>query len=270
MTKIRSLYYHNPTPEMFEKMVKHHKRYGYTFISIRKLYEILTQQKPVKGKFVFISFDDGWQGNLQLLPIIEKYNVPICVFVSTEPLVSGNFWWEYVSKELDYNELQLFKKLPYKDFYNQLEGYKESHQLSRSAMTVEDLTNISKHPLISIQSHTVNHPILTSLPENILENELANSKNGLETLTGQPIFAFSYPNGSLSEREIKAVKRHYSIAFTTEQKNISLTDDIYTLPRYALTGQFYRDLLKVLGIWMPIKGIFLCFRNLVPHLIRPK
>ena len=57
------------------------------------------------------------------------------------------------------------------------------------------------------------------------------------------------PNGSLSNRKTEMCKRYYSMAFTTEQNNISIKDDIYALPRYALTGSFVRDLLKVWGIW---------------------
>lgn len=43
--------------------------------------------------------------------------------------------------------------------------------------------------------------------------------------------------------------------FTTEQNNISVKDDIYVLPRYAPTGSFARDLLKVLGIWKYLRRI---------------
>ena len=255
MPKIHSLFYHNPKPKCVERMVRYHLRCGYRFISIKELLEMLKCGQPIKEKLAFLSFDDGWQGNLHLLPIIEKYHLPVCIFVVTEPLVSGNFWWEYVLQELGYDKLELYKKLPYEEFICRLGGYKKRYKLSRSAMTVEELTNISHHPLVSIQSHTVTHPILTSCPDDVLEKELSDSKSELEKFIGQPVFAFSYPDGAHTEREIQAVKRHYAIAFTTEQKEISLSDGIYTLPRCALTGKYYRDLLKVWGIWKYLKRI---------------
>ena len=253
MKCIHSLYYHNPNPEGVEKMVRYHLRGGYKFISVEELYGILKREKPLKEKLAFISFDDGWQGNLRLLPIIEKYNVPICIFVATEPLVSGNFWWEYVAKEIGNKKTQDFKKLPYKEFYTRLEGYKKRNPLLRSALTIDELRTISRHPLVSIQSHTVNHPILTHCPDAVVERELADSKQWLMELTGHDVFAFSYPNGSLTKREVEACKRHYSMAFTTEPNNISITGDMYLLPRYALTGDYHRDLLKIWGIWDPLK-----------------
>lgn len=85
--------------------------------------------------------------------------------------------------------------------------------------------------------------------------ELSESKSYLESLTGKEVFAFSYPNGSLTSREVDACRDYYKLAFTTEQRNISLDDDVFLLPRYALTGDYYRDLLKVKGIWKILKGI---------------
>ena len=255
MPKIHSLYYHNPKPEWVERMVRYHLHCGYRFISIEELLEILKRGQSIKEKLAFLSFDDGWQGNLHLLPIIERYNLPVCIFVATEPLVSGNFWWEYVTYESGYNQMLKFKKLPYSEFCQQLNGYKQRNPIPRSAMTVEELCTLSHHPLVSIQSHTVNHPILTSCPDDILENELVASKSTLENLTGRNVFALSYPNGSLTTREIKATMRHYALAFTTEQNHISVNDNLFTLPRYALTGQYYRDLLKLWGIWKYLKRL---------------
>ncbi len=188
--------------------------------------------------------------------------MPVCIFVATEPLVSGNFWWEYVAKEIGYGKMQDFKKLPYAEFYRRLEGYKKRNTLRRSAMTLDELRTISRHPLVSIQSHSVTHPILTGCPDDVVEKELADSKQRLMDLTGTDIFAFSYPNGSLTKREVEACKRHYSMAFTTEQNDISMNGDMFLLPRYALTGQYRRDLLKIWGIWEPMKRIVRRFRAL--------
>lgn len=253
MRKIHSLYYHNPSPLGFERMIVYHKKRGYRFIAVGELYEILKEKRTVHEKLAFISLDDGWQGNLRLVPVIEKYQVPVCIFVATEPLQSGNFWWEYVAHEAGPAQMLEFKKLPYQDFYGQLEGFKQRNRLNRSAMTCEELLSLSCHPLVSIQSHTVNHPILTHSPGDVLDMELHDSKVWLADFTGKDVYAFSYPNGSLTAREVEACKRYYKIAFTTEQNHISAGDDMFLLPRYALTGQYHHDLLKVWGIWKVVK-----------------
>ena len=126
--KIISLYYHNPIISGFEKMIKHFQNRGYRFISVDELSEIMHQEIAINDKLVFLSLDDGWRQNLKLIPLIEKYNVPICIFISTEPVLSGNFWWEYVSKTRNRAELEKFKNLPYEDFYNQLQKIKSQRQ----------------------------------------------------------------------------------------------------------------------------------------------
>ena len=73
-----------------------------------------------KGKLAYISFDDGWQGNLKLIPIIEKYNVHITIFIAVNPIMSGNFWWEFVAKKVGYTQMQNFKNLPHDEFESQL------------------------------------------------------------------------------------------------------------------------------------------------------
>lgn len=257
--KIVSFYYHAPRPEGMEKIIKYYQKREYRFISVEELLEYKLLRKPVKERLAFISLDDGWKQNLELLPLIEKYNVPICIFVSTQPVIDGNFWWEYIEKLYDKEKVNLFKLLPYDEFYRQLNEIKKQFVLPRSAMTVEEVIEISKHPLISIQAHTVNHPILTSVPDNILEMELRDSKKLLEEWTGNQIVAFSYPNGRNSFREIEVARKYFKISFTTIQQHISIDDDIMLLPRFSLTGQWPRDLLKVKGIWWRLKHLFQFF-----------
>lgn len=255
MKSIKSLYYHNPSVDGFEKMVLYYLKRGYHFVSIDELLRLLLFEKSIDEKLAFISFDDGWKGNLKLLPIIEKYKVPICIFVATEPLTGGNFWWEFISSYLGFKKMLQFKKLSYFEFYDKLIEIKSHVTLSRSALTKEELIELAKHPLVSIQSHTVNHPILTKTPDFVLQSELVDSKEILEELTNNTVFAFSYPNGSLTSREVKMCKQYYKMAFTTEQRHIRLEDNLFLLPRYALTGQYSRDLLKVWGIWKILKKI---------------
>lgn len=253
--KIHSLYYHDPIDSGFEKMIRYYQRGGYRFITVKELMGVMKTRKPVKERLAFISLDDGWRQNFELLPIIEKYNVPICIFVATEPVESGNFWWEFVGKTRDKRGVEDFKTLQYKEFYQQLAEIKKSIKLERSAMTIDEVKIIAKHPLVSVQAHTVNHPILTTQPDDVAEFELKESKKILKEWIGNDIVAFSYPNGRNTQREAELAAKFYEIAFTTIQRHIDISDDIMLLPRYGLTGQWPRDLLKVWGIWKWFKSI---------------
>lgn len=258
--KIHSIYYHNPSPTKFERMLKWYIRKGYRFISMDEFLNVYKSSSILLEKLCLITIDDGWQGNMDLLPVIERYSVPVTIFVSTEPISSGNFWSEYIIKERGRNEMIEFKKLPYEEFNRQLDNAKRCIKLDRSAITIEQLKELKNHPLVSIHSHTVNHPILTNVPDDVLDMELKDSQHFLETVTKRRVYAFSYPNGSLTQREMLASKKYYEIAFTTEMRHISKDDNPFLLPRVALTGDFYRDLLKISGIWKYIKKILLFLR----------
>lgn len=92
---VLSLYFHDPLPESFEDVILWCKKKGYDFVHIDEITDYVKGEPSNHKKMVHFSFDDGWQTNKTLIPIIEKYNVPITIFVPVEPLESGNFWWNY-------------------------------------------------------------------------------------------------------------------------------------------------------------------------------
>ena len=256
LPRISSIYFHDPSPDLFEMVLKWYVKHHYRFISLAEVKQLLEAKNNPNERLAYISFDDGWRSNLDLLPICEKYNAPITVFVATEPLVSGNYWWEYVEKKYDSAAKEALKKKPETEFYKELAQLKAETKLERSAMTVEELVEFAKHPLVTIQSHTVNHPIITNLTDETLRMELVESKRQLEELTGDTIDVFSYPNGNVGQREIDALKKAgYRYAFTTEALDFDVENyQPYLLPRMAMNmhGGKYDNLAKLTGIWYKI------------------
>lgn len=251
MKTIKSIYYHNPTPSQFEHTVRWLQSKGYRFISCDELYDYVANKRPIKEKLVYMSLDDAWQSNLMLIPILERYNVPVTIFTPTEPIELGNYWWEFVPRE----ECEQFKKLEYNEFCKRIAQLKRQQKLTRSCMTADEIRHIANHPLVSIQSHTLTHPILTSQPEELMKKEIKESKERLEKLTGQRVDFFSYPNGSFSKREVEFARSVYKMAFTTELHHITYNDDILALPRIEVTGLYFRDKLKFYRIWPVIRKI---------------
>ena len=145
------------------------------------------------------------------------------------------------------------KKLKEKDFYKTLNELKNGMIMERTSMNIDELKKFTKHPLVTIQSHTVNHPILTNCTDETLRTELTESKRKLEEITGETIDVFSYPNGNVGEREINALKEAgYRYAFTTETLKFNIGQmNPYLLPRMAMNtnGKKYENLAKLTGIW---------------------
>ena len=136
---ILSIYFHNPSVREFEKVVKWLVKHNYSFITAEALILYIKGQLELDKKSVFISFDDGWQSNLELIPIIEKYNIPVTIFIATEPLESGNYWWEFAGNAGGQQKVGEFKTYGQDLFYNELNLLKSNNSLCRSSMTVSEL-----------------------------------------------------------------------------------------------------------------------------------
>ena len=149
------------------------------------------------------------------------------------------------------------KKLEHSLFVKELDALKKSIKLQRSSITEEELAILAKHPLVSLQSHTVTHPVLINCSQETLNWELTESKKYLEDKTRKEVFAFSYPNGDVDDREVKAAENAgYRIAFTTKPTVIDTTNpgNMFLIPRKAVNtfGGKYENFAKIIGFWQKI------------------
>lgn len=154
-----SIYFHDPAPKTFTSILEWCKKKSYRFITLQECYAILSGKIRQEGKVAYLSFDDGWQSNLNLIPIIDKYQAPITIFVSIDPLLSGNFWWEYALA--DGIELRnKMKLMSYKKFVSSLESLKKKYSLERSVLTEQELV---KNCISSVSIHTVSHNVTSHI-----------------------------------------------------------------------------------------------------------
>lgn len=254
---VLSLYFHDPLPESFEDVILWCKKKDYDFVHIDEITDYVKGEPSKHKKMVHFSFDDGWQTNKTLIPIIEKYNVPITIFVPVEPLESGNFWWNYVfAKHKSLAKVEELKTYDEEKFNSEVNNIKQEIKLDREAVTFDELKEMSKHPLINIQSHTYNHPILTNVNDKQLDFELCESKKYLSTLLNKEINTFSYPNGSFGKREENAVSKYYQCGYTTEEKFVQPGSNLYRIPRTCLVDNYWSNLSRIVGAWKLLKKIF--------------
>lgn len=254
---ILSLYFHNPSKELFERILKWLIARDYKFISIKELDSLIRERKKA-GKLVFISFDDGWQGNVELMELIEKFKVPVTIFITTDALKEGNYWWEYslISGQKKYSGLKKveeFKMLQEITFKEKLAILKHHYSLKRSCLTLEELERIDKSEYVTIGSHTVTHPILIRCSPESQLTELLESKKLLSLMLNRDVEYLAYPNGDYDEGIIKIARQcGYTLAFTTNPGRIDVEKvDPFVIPRNALydNGGYYENISKILGIW---------------------
>ena len=262
---ITCIYFHNPNKKLFKKCIQWLEKSGYVFISSKQLVDIIKNKNtPPKGA-LWISFDDGWLGNIQnVVPIIIEKNIPVTFFLTTDPIKNnGVFWWTYVMKfrkylpdiyRSDIRKLWHVDECERKQVVEYLEN-NFANSIKRESMTIQDVRYLSSLPQITIGSHTVHHVITPNCSDKELDFEIMNSKITLENWINKKINCFSYPNGYFDGREEEILKKYsYAFATTTESKLVTISENIYKISRFAVMndGYFFENLCHMVGVWQPL------------------
>jgi peptidoglycan/xylan/chitin deacetylase (PgdA/CDA1 family) len=258
------IYFHNPGRKLFRRVVIWLKNNGYTFISCDQLIEILGGRVICPKGAVWLSLDGGWKGNIHnVIPIVAEYDIPITLFICTDAVEGGTFWWQDVRRyanrlPADFNDDAKIRRLPEDTRKQVLKLITQAAQQGnsiREAMNIEDVKRISTMPQVTIGSHSASHSVLPNCTDIEIDYELGESKRKLEEWTGKPIRAFAYPNGAFNGRERQFLKKYgYELAVIVANTFATINSDCYLFPRtdYMDDGSFAENLCHALGVWEPI------------------
>lgn len=241
---------------------------------VSKLTDAQNSKTVIPEHSIGISFDDGYRDNLELaLPILEKYNVPATIFISTGLIDrSAPLWWEELgfivtnSRELIFEwddskyhyliEADFAKAKAYLDLnrlFKRLSSIRQAKLLDilrpqspvsfkqgNLLLSWEELEKLSKHPLISIGCHTVRHPILSNETEQEAYDEIALSREILSSRIQRQIDLLAYPVGGCNEAGLRefelAARSGLKAAFTTRMGHIFPQHQsfLHCLPRLSM------------------------------------
>lgn len=170
---------------------------GGTIVSLRDLYEALTQGKPLPDKAVVLTFDDSYQG----------------VYDNAHPILSG-------------------RQVPYTVFVHT--GFIGA-QGNKPKMGEETLKELDATGLVEIGSHTVTHPEdIGALDYDQQQSELKDSKALLESLLGHTVDFLSWPTGNNDAAvRFQAQNAGYRMAVTMASGLPGASPGILQVSRYS-------------------------------------
>ncbi len=173
-----------------------------------------------------LTFDDGYADNLHnALPLLEKYDVPACFFITSGAIgLRTEMWWDaldrlYPDPDSYAPQYLKFRTLSAQEQDHELERIFEESKLSRTPragrrmLTADELVSMAASPLVEIGAHTVTHPVLSQLSGAQQEEEIGQSKRQLEAWIGYRVLGFSYPNGTDADYTFKTVEAVRSNGF---------------------------------------------------------
>jgi peptidoglycan/xylan/chitin deacetylase (PgdA/CDA1 family)/SAM-dependent methyltransferase len=202
-------------------------------LSLDSLVEGLAQGNLPRGS-VAVTFDDGYAAVFsRALPILERFQIPATVFVSTGYLGGKKeFWWDELQRIVWESKFEpskwkgladdvrmrfspgmpredafgilhdALRSLPPSEIDAALERIRKQAGVRTGAarpdvrpLTGRECVRLAGSKWISIGSHTVRHAWLAALKDAEQRGELAGSRAALEKLLGRPVCALSYPYG---------------------------------------------------------------------------
>lgn len=217
-----------------------------------------------------ITFDDGYRDNYEVaLPILQRYGVPATFFIATSFLAGGRMWNDDVIEavrilpetEIDWSAYNLDRvdlttiSKRRKAIESTLDKLKYQPHSQRAATAralareagVDDYSELMMRPDdvralrvagMEIGGHTRSHPILRNLHDTDAYTEISEGKREVESILGEPIRVFAYPNGNpqhdLGPSHVEMLRElGFSAAATTEQAIANTGTDPLLMPRFT-------------------------------------
>ncbi len=216
---------------------------------LKEQYSILRFEdswEKIDGPSIVITFDDGYADNYyNALPILEKYEVPATIFISTGNVdTEYEFWWDELERIFLLNPnlpktytlktdketilLRLFTKAEKEKSYLKVHAILKSMQSEERKEFIEkikyelpeayktrkfyrtmkknELRSINSSPFVTLGGHTITHTQLSIQNLNVQNEEIQQSKKFLEKMLGTEVTTFSYPFGGRTDYTIKTVQ----------------------------------------------------------------
>jgi peptidoglycan/xylan/chitin deacetylase (PgdA/CDA1 family) len=197
---------------------------------------------------VALTFDDGLRSNVQVAyPILKRLGLHATFFVCPGLIDRGGWLWNHEARQRlahageSVDTVEWMKTLPSRirqDVEARIRevtpGFAPSPEQREDfdLATWDELRSLDAR-VVSVGSHTLNHPILPLSPPHEVEAEVRESRSRIEAELQRPVETFAYPNGAYDELVHGCVRRHYRVAVAVDEGTVKEDCDPHLLPRIA-------------------------------------
>jgi peptidoglycan/xylan/chitin deacetylase (PgdA/CDA1 family) len=213
---LRILFYHRVADDHDDELAMPPRRFrehmeflasaGYRVVNVEQAVDLLDSGLPPE-RTIGLSFDDGCLDVAEnALPILAEYGFRATVFIASG-VTDGraSFAW--------------YRRQP-------------------PLLTWDDIVELNAGDILTFEAHSVTHPNLLTVDDGRAADEIAGSKQELETRLGRPVTTFSYPAGLFGPRERSlVVAAGYRAAVSCEPGVNVPTTDRFALHRRQIDSR---------------------------------
>ena len=181
-------------PDLFEAQIKALSKAGYYFLTPEEAYKAFTENALPAKKVVWLTFDDGNE---------DFYTIAYPILKKYKAKATNNIITGFVKKG------------------------------NAGNLTVKQMKEMMAHGM-SFQSHTVNHPDLSTTDKATQKVELTNSIDFLENKLNTKVNTIAYPSGRYNQTTLDLAKKTYKLGLTTNEGLASAKDGLLLLNRVRI------------------------------------
>ena len=217
------------TTSDFAQLVEYFSGAGYRFVSSGEI-----EQGLAEGRYVCLTFDDGYASTARIVDLLRTYSVPATVFVSTSYVESGKrFWWDAVYDERsrrNASEGEIVREIAHLERQppDEVDRYlttefgadvlRPRSDLDRP-LTVAELRDLAADGHVTIGNHTAEHVVLSGRTADLVRGELEKAQAYLRRALGTAPRAVSYPEGAYDAGTLEVVRDlGFASGFTTVRR----------------------------------------------------
>jgi peptidoglycan/xylan/chitin deacetylase (PgdA/CDA1 family) len=232
-----------------DRLLSYFASAGYQFVSPS---EIVAGLDPA-GRYLLLTFDDGYAHHLRALPVLAHYEAPGAFFIPTSFVARPRkFWWDahYAGRRKqgwDFPSI-LAEQNQWKTLGTKGAEEKVKELFGQSALqpkgeidrpfSVAELQKLAAHPLATVGNHSHDHLLLTDIDPDELTYQLARSQALLNGWLGAFPQAIVYPNGNQNAQvQAASQKAGLEVGFSGRQARCDLRAlNLLAVPRLFLYG----------------------------------
>jgi peptidoglycan/xylan/chitin deacetylase (PgdA/CDA1 family) len=201
------------------------------FVSLDDVAASATDGRPLPTRPILVTFDDGDPSVLHTAaPLMHARGLPSAAFLVTDLIGTDALLWTTEVEQLVASGgrttldpttngralARILKQQPdpvRREAIEELRATARGERPRARQLGSAEITSLVQMG-VAIGSHTMSHPCLPQCSEDVMDRELAGSREVLADLLGEPPIALAYPNGNHDSRSRLAVSRAgYDLAF---------------------------------------------------------